>query len=138
MADGRAAVVAMLIGAGVARWGYDFADGSGMSSYNRVSPRATVGFLRWTQSQPWGAAWRATLPVGGVDGTLARRFRGTALEGKVFAKTGTLNAANALSGFLVAASGRTLTFSALANDMPADVSATATIDKARLAVAAAN
>ena len=138
VADGRAAVVAMLTGAGVARWGYDFADGSGMSSYNRVSPRAMVGFLRWTQSQPWGAAWRATLPVGGADGTLARRFRGTALEGKVFAKTGTLNAANALSGFVTAASGRTLTFSILANDMPADVSATATIDKALLAVAAAN
>jgi D-alanyl-D-alanine carboxypeptidase/D-alanyl-D-alanine-endopeptidase (penicillin-binding protein 4) len=138
VADGRAAVVAMLTGAGVARWGYDFADGSGMSSYNRVSPRATVGFLRWTQTQPWGAAWRATLPVGGVDGTLARRFRGTALEGKVFAKTGTLNAANALSGFVTAASGRTLTLSILANDMPANVSATATIDKALLAVAAAN
>lgn len=138
VADGRASLTAVLDRAGVPRWSYEFADGSGMSNYNRVTPRAAVRFVRWTQTQPWGSAWNATLPVGGVDGTLARRFRGTALDGKLFAKTGSLNAANALSGFLVAASGRTLTFSALANDMPGDGSATAAIDKALLAVAAAN
>ncbi|WP_199743143.1 D-alanyl-D-alanine carboxypeptidase/D-alanyl-D-alanine endopeptidase [Sphingomonas ginsenosidivorax] len=138
VADGQRAVRTMLDGAGVDRWSYDFADGAGMSNYNRLTPRAAVRFLRWTQTQPWGAAWRETLPVGGVDGTVARRFGGTALNGKLFAKTGTINAANALSGFLIAASGRTLTFSALANDMPGDASATAAVDKALLAVAAAN
>lgn len=137
VADGRAVVAAMLDRAGVPRWAYDFADGSGMSSYNRVTPRATVSFLRWTQTQPWGPAWRTTLPVGGADGTLARRFRGTALDGRLFAKTGSLNQSNALSGFLVTASGRTFTFSALANDMPGDGSATGAIDRALLAVAAA-
>ena len=138
VADGRAAVRAMLDRAGVDPLSYDFADGSGMSTYNRISPRAAIGLLRWTQTQPWGAAWRATLPVGGRDGTLKRRFAGTALEGRLFAKTGTLNAANALSGFMTTASGRTLLFSAIANDMPGDVSATGVIDKALLAVAAAN
>lgn len=138
VADGRAAVIALLDRAGVQRWAYDFADGSGMSSYNRVTPRATVRFLRWTQAQPWGATWRATLPVGGLDGTLARRFKGTPLDGKLFAKTGSLNAANALSGFLVTAKGKTFTFSALANDMPDDASATGAIDRALLAIAAGN
>ena len=138
VADGQTVVRAMLDSAGVERWTYDFADGSGMSSYNRLTPRAAVRFLRWTQAQPWGLAWRATFPIGGVDGTLARRFRGTPLEGKMFAKTGTLNAANAVSGFMVAASGRTLVFAALANDMPGDASATAALDRALLAVAAAN
>ncbi len=138
VADGRAAVGAMLARAGVPRSAYDFADGSGMSSYNRVSPRGTIAFLRWTQAQPWGAAWCATLPVAGEDGTLKHRFVGTALAGKLFAKTGTLNAANALSGFFVAASGRVFTFSAFANDMPQDDSATGAIDRALLAIAAAN
>lgn len=138
VADGGVAVRAMLDKAGVDRRAYDFADGAGMSTYNRLSPRAAVRFLRWTQTQSWGLAWRATLPVGGVDGTLVRRFRGTPLEGKVFAKTGSLNATNALSGFLTVASGRTFAFSALANDMPGDASATAAVDKALLAVAAAN
>jgi D-alanyl-D-alanine carboxypeptidase/D-alanyl-D-alanine-endopeptidase (penicillin-binding protein 4) len=138
VADGRVAVRDMLDEAGVDRWAYDFADGGGMSTYNRLTPRAAVRFLRWTQSQNWGAAWKDTLPVGGVDGTVGRRFRDTPLQGKLFAKTGTLNAANALSGFMIAASGRTLTFSALANDMPGDSSATAAVDKALLAIAAAN
>ena len=41
---------------------YDFSDGSGMSTYNRLTPRGVVTFLRWAGAQPWGAAWRATLP----------------------------------------------------------------------------
>ncbi|MGY2736806.1 D-alanyl-D-alanine carboxypeptidase/D-alanyl-D-alanine endopeptidase [Sphingomonas sp. UYP23] len=136
VADGRAAVIRMLSAIGVPRWQYDFADGSGMSSYNRVTPRATIAVLRWIAAQPWGAAWRATLPVGGVDGTLAARFHATALDGRLFAKTGSLNATNAVSGYLTAASGHVLTFAAFANDVPGDASATKAIDAALLAVAA--
>ena len=62
--------------AGIPRDGYDFSDGSGMSTYNRVSPRATVALLRWGMTQPWGAAWYASFPVAGGDGTLRRRFAG--------------------------------------------------------------
>jgi D-alanyl-D-alanine carboxypeptidase/D-alanyl-D-alanine-endopeptidase (penicillin-binding protein 4) len=76
--------------------------------------------------------------VGGVDGTLARRFRGTPLEGRVFAKTGTLNATSALSGYMIAKSGRRLLFSAFANDIPEGVSATSTMDAALVMVAEAN
>jgi D-alanyl-D-alanine carboxypeptidase/D-alanyl-D-alanine-endopeptidase (penicillin-binding protein 4) len=138
IADGLAVVRDMLARAGVPRAGYDFSDGSGMSTYNRVAPRAMIGFLRWVGAQPWGPAWRATLPVGGVEGTLSRRFRGTALEGKVAAKTGTLNASNALSGYLTAKSGRTLLFSAFANDVPEGVDATAAMDAALVMIAEAN
>ena len=77
-------------------------------------------------------------PIGGTDGTLARRFAGTPLAGKIFAKTGSLNATNALAGYLVAASGRELTFAIYANDVPEDVAATAIMDRALLAIAAAN
>lgn len=138
IADGQAAVRAMLDAAGVERWRYDLSDGSGMSSYNRVSPRGMVRFLRWTQAQPWSAAFRATLPVGGVDGTLRRRFGGTALASKLHAKTGSLNAASALAGFMVAASGRTLTFASYAADMPGDGAASPAVDKALLLIAAGN
>lgn len=138
IADGVAQVRMMLERAGVPRTAWDLSDGSGMSSYNRVSPRGTVRMLRWIAAQPWGAAWRATLPVGGADGTLARRFKGTPLEGRIFAKTGTLNATNALSGYLATKSGKTLTFSMLANDIPADAGATRFMDAALLAVAQAN
>ena len=135
IADGQAQVTAMLTRAGIDRWRYDFADGSGMSTYNRVSPRGVARFLRWTQAQPWGAAWRSTLPVAGSTGTLRRRFVGTPLAGRLWAKTGTLNAAAGLSGFMTARSGRTLTFASFANDMPADAAVSAAVDAALLLVA---
>jgi len=137
IADGQLVVRAMLAEAGVARTAFDFSDGSGMSSYNRVAPRGAVAMLRWIATQPWGAAWRATLPVGG-EGGLAKRYGGTALDHKIFAKTGTLNATNALSGYMIAKSGRTLTFSIFANDVPDGASAIAAMDKAVLTVAAEN
>ncbi len=115
---GLAAVEKMLAEIGVPRWSWDLHDGSGMSTYNRVTPRAVAAMLRWTSQQPWGDAFRATLPVGGVDGTLRRRYAGTSLEGRVFAKTGTLMGTNALSGFMTTKSGQTLIFSAYANDRP--------------------
>ena len=138
IADGVAAVEEVMAQAGIPRTGWDIADGSGMSSYNRLSPRNIASLLRWIAAQPWGAAWRETLPIAGVDGTLARRFRGTPLEGKLFAKTGTLNASAGLSGYMIAASGRTLIISAFANDVPADASAGKAIEGALLTVAAAN
>jgi D-alanyl-D-alanine carboxypeptidase/D-alanyl-D-alanine-endopeptidase (penicillin-binding protein 4) len=138
-ADGLARIEAMMATAGLPREAFDLYDGSGLSTYNRVSPRAVTTFLLWTMDQPWGEAWRATLPVGGRNGTLLRRFVGTPLEGKVFAKTGTLNGVNALAGFLTAASGRTLVFAIYANDRPASAgSALEAMDRALLALAAEN
>ncbi len=127
--DGVAEIAAMLERAGAARTGWDLSDGSGMSTYNRLSPRATVALLRWAAAQPWGAAWRSTFPVAGVDGTLSNRFRGTPLERRLFAKTGTLNASNALSGYMIARSGRTLIFSFFANDVPGGGGVTPTMDQ---------
>jgi D-alanyl-D-alanine carboxypeptidase/D-alanyl-D-alanine-endopeptidase (penicillin-binding protein 4) len=139
IADGQAVMQRVMTQAGLPATGYHFADGSGMSSYNRITPRAAVGLLSWIARQPWGMAWRGTLPIAGRDGTLQSRFKGTILEGKLFAKTGSLNASRALSGYLTTRSGRTLIFSALANDMPedTDAQATAAVDRALVAIAEA-
>ena len=134
---GLKVIYAMLETAGLAPAQFHFADGSGMSTYNRIAPRGMIGFLRWTAAQPWGNRFRATLPVGGVDGTLARRFKGTSLEGRITAKTGTINATNSLSGFLVTRTGRTLTFAAFANDVPEGQRATPAMDKALVLIAEA-
>lgn len=138
IADGVAQVQSVLEKAGVPRTAWDLSDGSGMSSYNRVSPRSSVTLLRWVSAQPWAVQFRETLPIAGVDGTLSRRFKGTPLEGKVFAKTGTLNATNALAGYFTGASGKTYTFAFYANDVPGDVSATRYMDDVLNLVAAAN
>ncbi len=137
IADGVAVLRTMLDRAGVDRRHYSFSDGGGMSTYNRIAPRGVVRLLQWIAIQPWGPAWRATLPVGG-KGMLERRFAGTTLSGKIFAKTGTLNATSALSGYMIAKSGRTLTFSAIANDIPDGDHASSAVDAALIMIADAN
>lgn len=117
---GQEVLAALVAEAGLTPVEAELFDGSGLSSYNRVTPRGMAAFLRWAAGQPWGEDWRAMMPVGGANGTLARRFRGTSLEGKVFAKTGSLHGVNALSGYMTARSGQTLVFAVYANDRPAD------------------
>lgn len=139
IADGQAALHAALDPAADGA-GWYLADGSGMSNYNRVTPRSVVALLHRAQREPWGPLWLASLPVAGQDGTLAARFAGTPLAGRLWAKTGSLNAARALGGTMLAAGGQVLVFSAFANDMPpgGDAAATALIDRALLAIAAGN
>jgi len=136
--DGLAAERTLFEQAGIPRAGYDFSDGSGMSTYNRVSPRAGVALLRWVDRQPWGKVWLESLPIAGVDGTLKRRFLGTPLANNLAAKTGSLNATNALTGTFRAASGRRLTFSFFANDVPDGESAIPAMEAALLVLYAGN
>ena len=113
-------------------------DGSGMSPDDRIAPRAFTQLLAYASRQPWGAAWRDTLPVAGVDGTLAGRFKNSPLKGRLWAKTGTLNEVNALSGYLTAASGKTLAFSILVNGhRPGSEAEAQAIDRIAEAIAAA-
>ena len=136
--EGLAIVEKMLDETGANRMEWDLSDGSGMSFYNRVTPRMVARFLQWTGKQSWAEDFRSTLAVGGVDGTLSRRFRDTPLQGRIFGKTGTLTGTNALSGFLLTAKGQVLVFSAYANDRPEEAgSATNALDVALQQIAAA-
>jgi D-alanyl-D-alanine carboxypeptidase/D-alanyl-D-alanine-endopeptidase (penicillin-binding protein 4) len=56
------------------------------------------------------------LPIGGVDGTIANRMRGTPAQGNVRAKTGTVDRSHSLSGYVTTADGRMLLFSFQANN----------------------
>jgi D-alanyl-D-alanine carboxypeptidase/D-alanyl-D-alanine-endopeptidase (penicillin-binding protein 4) len=110
------AVVDSLVGA----WGLDRgalaqADGSGLSRSDLVAPELLAGVLERMERGPNATLWRASLPVMGVDGTLATRQRGGPLEGRVVAKTGTLFAVRALSGYTTTADGERIVFSMLAN-----------------------
>jgi D-alanyl-D-alanine carboxypeptidase/D-alanyl-D-alanine-endopeptidase (penicillin-binding protein 4) len=90
---------------------FEIFDGSGLSTKDLVTPRATAQLLVYASQQPWFAPWKAALPVGGVDGTLSGRFKDAPLKGHVLAKTGTLGESRGLSGYLECASGRTVVFS---------------------------
>jgi D-alanyl-D-alanine carboxypeptidase/D-alanyl-D-alanine-endopeptidase (penicillin-binding protein 4) len=136
-AQGSRVVRQFLVDAAVNDADFFLYDGSGMSPNDRIAPRAYAQLLSYASRQPWGAAWRDTLPIAGVDGTLANRFLTSPLKGRLWAKTGTLNETNALSGYLTAVSGKTLAFSILCNghrpDSNAEVQA---IDRIAEAIAA--
>lgn len=137
--EGARVVRAFSLQAGVAPQDFFFYDGSGLSPEDRVTPRAITALLRYVAAQPWGAQFRATLPVGGVDGTLSDRFMHGLLHGQIFAKTGTLEEDNVLSGYLTAHSGQTIVFSILCNGhMPQAVGISRTIDDIAAAIAATN
>jgi serine-type D-Ala-D-Ala carboxypeptidase/endopeptidase (penicillin-binding protein 4) len=91
-------------------------DGSGLSRHDLVTPRAVVTLLRYAQQQPWFAAYFASLPVAGVDGSLQERMKATLAEGRVHAKTGSVEHVRTLSGFADTPSGRRLIFSFLSNN----------------------
>lgn len=125
--------------AGLDQDDFVFFDGSGLSGHDLVAPRATVQLLQYASTQPWFEEWKASLPVGGVDGTLAGRFTRAPLRGHVFAKTGTLGEARALSGYLDCASGRTVIFSIMVdNHAPHSRADETTMDKIVAAIAATN
>jgi D-alanyl-D-alanine carboxypeptidase/D-alanyl-D-alanine-endopeptidase (penicillin-binding protein 4) len=93
-----------------------FYDGSGLSRQNLVTPHAVVKLLRFVINQPWGNQFLETLPVGGIDGSLAERFKNTVAQGRVIAKTGSLGHVNALSGYATTQKGERVTFAILANN----------------------
>jgi len=66
------------------------------------------------------AVFRDALPIGGVDGTLRNRFKGTPAENNVRAKTGSLSSAASLGGYLTTAGGEKLAFSIMVNNYPRD------------------
>jgi serine-type D-Ala-D-Ala carboxypeptidase/endopeptidase (penicillin-binding protein 4) len=139
VAQGARVVRQFLVSAGVQPDDFFFYDGSGLSPQDVITPRAATTLLTYAARQPWGEVYRASLPVGGVDGTLENRFTQPPLKGKVFAKTGTLAEVHALSGYLVANSGRTLAISILCNDhSPVTDTTRAAMDKIVAAIAAAN
>jgi serine-type D-Ala-D-Ala carboxypeptidase/endopeptidase (penicillin-binding protein 4) len=127
-----------LINAGLDSHDFVFFDGSGLSSHDLVTPRATAKLLQFATTQPWFSAWKASLPIGGEDGTLENRFPRPPLKDHLFAKTGTLGEARALSGYLDAASGRTVILSIMVgNHLPGDNSDREVMDKIVALIAAA-
>ena len=104
--------------------------GAGGGDADRVTPRTTVQLLRGMAKRPDWAAYKAALPVLGVDGTLVDVVNADSpARGKVFAKTGTfgdgdllngrlLERAKSLAGVMTTASGRALTLAIFVNDVP--------------------
>lgn len=118
-----------LAAAGIADGDVVLSDGSGLSRDDLVTPRAVVALLRYAARQPWGPDFLSTLPVAGVDGTLEDRMKDTPAQGRIEAKTGSVEHAHALSGYATTERGESLVFAIFGNNNPQHgPDATATLD----------
>ena len=118
-ADGQAAVHAFLAKLGLPPGTYRSDNGSGLFSATEVSPSQMVTVLRGAHADyRIGPDLLGSLPVGGADGTLSKRWHGSAARGRVRAKTGTLAAVTTLAGYVGVDSQRPLAFAIFVNDIP--------------------
>lgn len=93
------------------------ADGSGLSPLNRISANHFVQILKYMYSDiSVQSDLLASFPLSGADGTLKRRTKNTIGERKFKAKTGFINNASALSGYVLSKDGAPFAFSLLFNN----------------------
>lgn len=91
------------------------ADGSGLSTLDRVTGHQMAGLLGYAHAAPWGPAFHASLPVAGKSELLRRRMRSGDADGNLHAKTGTTNNVVALAGYVTSANGEVVAFSFVYN-----------------------
>ena len=94
-----------------------FQDGSGLSRQTLVTPRAIARVLAFmNRSEQHREAWLSLMPIGGVDGSLTRRFEFDKENGKrIRAKTGSLSHVAALSGYATSKTHGDVAFSIILN-----------------------
>ncbi|MEV8272307.1 D-alanyl-D-alanine carboxypeptidase/D-alanyl-D-alanine-endopeptidase [Microbacterium sp. NPDC077184] len=124
--DGMAVAGEIWQDAGLDTTGASLVDGSGLPG-NFITAENAAQVQRIMMEGPDADLWVDTLPIMGVDGSLATVQADSEAAGKVFAKTGTLAAFDAfntrfrivtktLGGVIEAESGRTLLFTVMMNN----------------------
>jgi D-alanyl-D-alanine carboxypeptidase/D-alanyl-D-alanine-endopeptidase (penicillin-binding protein 4) len=121
---------------GVDDSGARFSDASGLSRGNRLAP-STLSALLAATAKGYGSL-HSGLPVAGVTGSLAARFRPAEqrpARGVVRAKTGTLTGVGALAGYVSRPDGRLVAFGFVDGSTPGGaLAARAALDRAAAAL----
>jgi len=94
---------------------YRLLDGSGLSYQDRLTARDLVRLLGAARQDLDFDVFYDALAIAGEDGTLEDRMRGTAAAGNAHAKTGTLNIAICLSGYVKSTNDRLVGYAILVN-----------------------
>jgi D-alanyl-D-alanine carboxypeptidase/D-alanyl-D-alanine-endopeptidase (penicillin-binding protein 4) len=100
---------------GLDRASYRLLDGSGLSYEDRLTARDLVRVLGGARQRLGYDDYYDALAIAGEDGTLEDRMHGTAAAGNAHAKTGTLNVAVCLSGYVTSANDRLVGYAILVN-----------------------
>ena len=110
---------------GADTYGFAMMDGSGLSRRNMVRPDLSVALLKHLNNVSKEDAKKAfydSLPIAGVDGTIASRMKKTAAACNCRAKTGYIGSMRSLSGYVDDKVGRRWVFSMMANNFVTPVS----------------
>ncbi len=110
--------------------GLVIADGSGLSPLNRITPTAFAQVLQHMLNQyDVSVDFMSSLAISGVDGTLRKRMNTPDLKRRVRAKTGFINGASSLSGYLYTKKNEIVVFSFLMNHYSNFYAATSTQER---------
>ena len=102
---------------GIPRGSYVMRNGSGLNDANRFSAAQTNRLLRYMFEEAlFSPEFVSSLGIAAKDGTLRSRFGGSQAEGRLRAKTGTLESVSALSGYVHGVNKQRFVFSVLVND----------------------
>jgi len=102
------------------------ADGSGLSQYDRITPRDLVAILQHDWNGPNRQLVFDSLPVGGARGTI-EGIAGTPVAGRVFAKTGSMSHVRGLAGYLATQRHGAVTFAFNVDDWNGDYASLAAL-----------
>jgi len=135
MAAGMERVRAYMEGTGLKKGEYEFINAAGFTRENKLSPAQIGRFLQFVQDDFTSfPEYLSSLPIGGVDGTLKNRMKGSAAERWVRAKTGLLNGVVGLAGYAGRSGGRIITFAFIYNGGGREDRARALFDRMAAAV----
>lgn len=98
--------------------GCGIVDGSGLSFYNMMTPKAMFGLLKYIFHSEFFSEIRGALPTAGVDGTLDTRLKNTPGEQRIFAKTGSISGTSALAGYALSSNSHMLIFVMMNDGVP--------------------
>lgn len=121
---------------GIKRGTYRMENAAGLYDSNRFSSEQIAVVLRAAlRDFRISGEFAASLPLAGIDGTLAQRMAGSPAERYVRGKTGTLLGTSALSGLVGSPNRAPLVFSILMNEVTDTVLARAVQDQAATVLA---
>ena len=113
--SGREVIAKWLETNGLASTRISIDNGAGLSRTTRTSTGDMARMLQFAWQQPYMPEYLSSMSLSGLDGTLRRRFTGSALVGKAHMKTGSLDHVTAIAGYLQARSGRRFAIVAMQN-----------------------
>jgi len=105
LAQAQQRTSAWLLSQGLPMQGVRIADGSGLDRSNRLTSHFLAALLLRMDQHPYARNYLASMAVSGQRGTLRNLYTDPGLQGRLYAKTGTLRGVRSISGVLLTPEG---------------------------------